>query len=172
MWLKCERDDQDCKQVALLLRLVCRQYKSNISSVKNYSHRWIAGSANQCTTNVLDHTASDQHKTTMSYSTSVLPRRRKVTSPTQIILWLHEVCRQFKCQSWCKLNLCCIMVKEDIAFKKYPALCKLDSYGLLALHRWIVVNEHPKRLIECSFLGTMMLWLHVNLVRHLHKNTA
>ena len=52
--------------MALLWCSVCRKYESKISSMKNYSKTWVAGSDNQQTSNILDHVASDQHKAAMS----------------------------------------------------------------------------------------------------------
>lgn len=35
--------------------------------MKNYSEAWVTGTTNQQTSSVLDHTASDQHKSAMSH---------------------------------------------------------------------------------------------------------
>ena len=43
----------------------CREFKSNICSIKNYSLSWVTRSENQRTSNVLDNVASDQHKAAM-----------------------------------------------------------------------------------------------------------
>ena len=66
-WLKYERDATNRDLVATLWCSVCRQYKDRLCSMKNYSDVWIKGLSNQCTSSVLDHVSSEQHKAAMSH---------------------------------------------------------------------------------------------------------
>ena len=53
--------------MALLWCSTCREFKSKICSMKNYSQAWVTGSENLRTSNMLDHMVSDQHKAAMSH---------------------------------------------------------------------------------------------------------
>jgi len=45
---------------------VCKQYESQIDSLKNFSRAWIEGSTNHKTSNIVDHATSEQHKAAMA----------------------------------------------------------------------------------------------------------
>ena len=66
-WLRCEVEKTDKNIVSKLFCLVCQKYKDRIQSVKHFSAAWITGSANQKTSNIIDHTKSEQHKQAMSH---------------------------------------------------------------------------------------------------------
>ena len=67
MWLKCDVDTPNKDYIAVLWCSICREYKSKICSMKNYSQAWITGSGNHRASNLLDHARSDQHVTAMSH---------------------------------------------------------------------------------------------------------
>ena len=64
-WLRCELERVK-RHMASLYCTISRLYENNLESLKNFSRVWIAGTANQKISNVLDHAASEVHKVAMS----------------------------------------------------------------------------------------------------------
>ena len=65
MWLHCDTAadlDKFLNIVESLWCGVCREYKTRIRGMKNFSKSWIDGSTNHKTSNILDHASSEQHK--------------------------------------------------------------------------------------------------------------
>ena len=65
-WLrsKVEKVPEHC--ISKLFCAVCQRYEDKICGMKHFSHAWITGSSNQKTSNIVDHTNSDQHKAAMA----------------------------------------------------------------------------------------------------------
>ena len=128
-WLKCDRDKQDKNLVALLWCSSCREYKSKICSMKNYSQAWITGSENQRTSNVLDHVASDQHRAAMSHlrTTQARASNEPVTSYAPIARSLLMLEESERVRMRRKFDLCYLMAKEGVAFEKCVALYELEA---------------------------------------------
>ena len=96
--------------------------------MKNYSATWANGSANQRTSNVLDHAGSDAHKAAMSrlYTAQARARNEDITTYAPIarsMLTLQEA-EQDRMRK--KFDLCYFLAKEGLAFEKFPALCDLE----------------------------------------------
>ena len=64
-WLRCELQE-DRRHVGSLRCDVCKKYKSNIESLRNFSIAWVTGSSNLKVSNVLEHAASEVHKVAMT----------------------------------------------------------------------------------------------------------
>lgn len=62
-WLNCDCHRGDVK---LLWCSVCRDHKSRICGMTNFSEAWITGSENHRSSNLIDHANSEQHKAAMS----------------------------------------------------------------------------------------------------------
>ena len=124
-WLRCNTDDKDKSLVDTLCCQVCRQHEEEITSMKNFSHVWIVGSTHHKTSNVLDHFTSEQHKAAM-----ILTRKasnKSVTSYSPIakaLLVMDEA--MLECMKK-KFDISYVIVKENLAFKNYPALYELKS---------------------------------------------
>ena len=67
VWLRAEMDAQDKSLVSTLWCVVCRKYESQICGQKNFSRAWIDGSTNHKTSNITDHSTSEQHKSAMMH---------------------------------------------------------------------------------------------------------
>jgi len=90
--LCCSMDHSDKSLMSTLWCEVCHKYERRIESKKNFSRAWITGSINHKTSNITDHTSSEQHKATMA-----LLRREQaknasepVTSYSTIARCLHN----------------------------------------------------------------------------------
>ena len=116
-------DKDDRNLVAVLWCSTCREYDSKICSMKNYSRAWVTGSENQRTSNVLDHVASDQHKTAMSRLRTAQARasNKPVTSYAPIARSLLILNEPERGRMRRKFDVCYLMAKEGIAFEKYVA---------------------------------------------------
>ena len=127
-WLQCDKDRDDRGLVSLLWCSACREFQDRICSLKNYSATWANGSANQRTSNVLDHAGLDAHKAVMSRLRTAKARARNedITTYAPIarsMLTLQEA-EQDRIRN--KFDLCYFLAKEGLAFKKFPALCDLE----------------------------------------------
>lgn len=128
-WLRCEKDKNDKSLVALLWCSVCRKYRDNIRSMKNFSNAWVSGSENHRTSNVLDHVACEQHQAAMSYLRvdQAKARNEPITSYTPIARALLMLDEAEKGRMRRKFDLCYLMAKEGLAFEKYVPLYELES---------------------------------------------
>jgi hypothetical protein len=64
-WLRCDAAKEDKTVVEMLWCKAYRKHEDKITSMKNFSKAWITGSSNQKTSNIVDHTMSEQHRAAM-----------------------------------------------------------------------------------------------------------
>ena len=117
-WLKC---DQHKDEVLSLWCSVCREYKSRICGMKNFSEAWITGSENQRSSNLLDHANSEQHKSAMSPHRTAQARssNQPITTFAPIARSLLNLGDSEKVRLRRKFDMCYMMAKEGLAFEKY-----------------------------------------------------
>ena len=115
---------------AKLFCLVCQKYEDRIQSVKHFSAAWITGSANQKTSNIIDHVKSEQHKQAMSCLRTDQARasNESITSYSTITRCLSVIDEQTKLKLNRKFELCYVMARESIPFMKYPSLHQLEIH--------------------------------------------
>lgn len=65
-WLWCDKDETDKSLVSTLWCEICQRYENRLKGMRNYSGAWISGSTNNKTSNVIDHSKSDQHTFSMA----------------------------------------------------------------------------------------------------------
>lgn len=128
-WLRCTPDPQDSSLVYMLTCSVCQKYESSICSLRNFSSAWITGSVNHRTSNFTDHAQSDQHKTAMMKLRTDQARAssESITSYSSIARCLLRMDETVKDQLRKKFDICYVMAKEKVAFRKYPALYALET---------------------------------------------
>ena len=73
-WLRCCKDQSNRSLVSTLFCDVCRLYEDKIEGMRNYSPVWVNGSANQKTSNIIDHAKSDQHAASLSYQRKAIAK--------------------------------------------------------------------------------------------------
>jgi len=117
-WLKCEIDKMDKNVVVFLYCSACREFQSKICSMKNYSSVWINGSDNQQTSNLLDHTTSEQHKRAMAELRTAQARASKtpVVQYAPIARALSMLSDVDRARMQNKFDVSYHMAKEGIAF--------------------------------------------------------
>ena len=128
-WLKCKTDPQDSSLVDVLLCSVCQKYDSSIKGTRNFSSTWIEGSMNHRTSSLNDHAKSDQHMTAMMKlrTEQAKTRNKSLTSYSSIARSLLVMDEAVKDRLRKKFEICYVMAKEKIAFRKYPALHALEA---------------------------------------------
>ena len=128
-WLKRKTDPQDSSLVDVLLCSVCQKYESSIRGTRNFSSTWIEGSVNHRTSSLNDHAKSDQHMTAMMKLRTEQARTRNesLTSYSSIARSLLVMDEAVKDRLWKKFDICYVMAKEKIAFRKYPTLHALEA---------------------------------------------
>ena len=60
-WLRCDLNTKGTHMVSLYFA-VCRKYKANILSLKNFRRDWLIGATNKRTSNLIDQATSDIHR--------------------------------------------------------------------------------------------------------------
>lgn len=128
-WLKCDTDKTDKSHVSLLWCSVCREYRDNICSMKNYSNVWVSGSDNHRTSNVLDHATSEQHKNAMGRlrTAQAKARNEPVVQYAPIARSLSMLSEVDRTRMRRKFDISFVMAREGIAFEKFLPLCELES---------------------------------------------
>ena len=124
-WLRCDVNEHDKSLVGLLWCAVCRRFEERIRGVKNFSNVWITGSNNHKCSNVLDHARSDQHKAAMT-RLRVEQSRAPASTYAPIARSLLTMDKTVQEKMKKKFDICFVMAKENMAFRKYPALHELE----------------------------------------------
>ena len=127
-WLCCDVDEGDKSLVGLLWCSVCRRFEERIRGVKNFSNVWITGSTNHKSSNVLDHARSEQHKAAMGRLRveQATAAKAPVTTYAPIARSLLTIDKTVQDKVKKKFDICFVMAKENMAFRKYPALHELE----------------------------------------------
>ena len=124
-WLKCDLDASDRSVVDTLWCQVCRKYEERLQGMKNYSTIWITGSTNHKTSNVIDHSNSDQHKAAMIQVRKAANEPIKMYSPlARCLLSMDETTKK---RMEKKFDIAYLLAKENLAFMKYPAVYQLEA---------------------------------------------
>ena len=130
-WLRADMDKEDRSTVSTLWCFVCRKYKERICGQKNFSKAWIDGSTNHKTSNLTDHTCSEQHKSSMA-----LFRKDQAKSKHDPITTYSPIARSVLSmpinpavteQIKKKFEISFVLAKEHIPFLKYPAIHDLEE---------------------------------------------
>ena len=127
-WLRCTTDENDPSLVSTLTCAICTRFQSVIRSSKNFSNVWIVGSTNHRTSNIVDHAKSDQHTMAMNRLRvdQAKGKQLSITTYSTIARSLLKMDQTVKDQMKKKFDICYAMAKENIAFRKYPALHELE----------------------------------------------
>ena len=64
-WLRCDINKECRDLVDVLWCDACRKHERSITGMKNFSRSWLEGSSNHKTSNIVDHSNSDQHRAAM-----------------------------------------------------------------------------------------------------------
>lgn len=123
-WLRYDVDKMNRTLVDTLWCEACRKNEERIIGMKNYSGVWIKGSTNHKTSSVVDHAKSDQHKAAMIHVRKASNQPIKTYSPIARSLLTMDETTQKRMER--KFDICYVMAKESMAFKKYPSLYSLE----------------------------------------------
>ena len=127
-WLRCDKQQ---KHVETLWCETCRRFEDKIRGTKNFSAAWIAGSTNQKLSNVLDHARSEQHKSSMSLLRveQAKATNTALTTYAPIARSLLSMDKSLEERMGKKFDICYVLSKENLAFRKYPAI-----FGFIITH--------------------------------------
>lgn len=125
-WLRCDKQQ---KHVETLWCATCRRFDDRIRATKNFSTAWITGSTNQKLSNVLDHARSEQHKSSMSLLRveQAKATNAALTTYAPIAKSLLSMDKSLEERMGKKFDICYVLAKENLAFRKYPVLHELES---------------------------------------------
>ena len=129
LWLRCDVSKDDKTVVEMLWCEACRKHEDRITGIKNLSKVWITGSNNQKTSNIVDHATSEQHCAAMVRVRANAARASKqpltTYSPIARSLLVMDEAVQGRMKR--KFDICYVMAKESLGFRKYPALHELEE---------------------------------------------
>ena len=96
--------------------------------MKNFSAAWISGSANHKLSNVSDHARSDQHKLSMSLlrADEAKAMKKPITTYAPIAKSILVMDRSLEEKMGKKFDICYVLAKENMAFRKYTAIHELE----------------------------------------------
>ena len=127
-WLRCDVDKSNRELVGLLWCDACRKHETELKGLKNFSRAWIEGSSNHKTSNIIDHATNDQHRAAMIRMRAVAAKatNQSITTYSPIACALLTMDRTVKERMIKKFDICFVMAKEGLAFRKYPSLHELE----------------------------------------------
>jgi len=127
-WLRCDKDSTS-SFVETLWCVVCRKYETSIQGMKNFSRSWIVGSTNQRISNITDHGKTEQHNAAMTRYRIEQAKSASVpiTTYSPIVRSLLTMDKSTLEKMERKFDICYLLVKEGMAFKKYSALYSLEE---------------------------------------------
>ena len=132
--------------ISKLFCAVCQRYEDKICGMKHFSRAWITGLSNQKTSNIVDHTKSDQHKAAMARFKvdQARSQNKPITSYSKFARCLSTLDKQNKVKLRRKFEICYRMAKESILFTKYPALHQLENYHGIELGNIYCIADSAK----------------------------
>ena len=128
-WLQCDRDRADRSLLSTLWCKVCREYESKIVGMRNFSSAWISGSSNHRTSNIVDHANSAQHQAAMNLMRTATAKahNQPIQSYAPVARALLTIDDAEKARMMKKFDVCYVLAREGIAFRKYPPICALEK---------------------------------------------
>ena len=148
-WLCCDKQQRYVKS---LWCETCRQFQDDrIHGTKNFSAAWITGSTNQKLSNVLNHACSNQHKLSMSLLRVEQAKgtNRPVTTYPSIAQSLLSMDRLLRERMGKKFDICYMLAKENLPFRKYPAIHELESCHGVDLGQSYAAKDSAKSFTHC-----------------------
>ena len=130
---------------------MCRRFQDKIRGTKNSSAAWITGSTNQKLSNILDHACSNQHKLSMSLLSvdQAKAMNHPVTAYAPIAQSLLSMDRSLRERMGKKFDICYMLAKENLPFRKYPAICELESRHGVDLGQSYATKDSAKSFMHC-----------------------
>ena len=129
-WLECETSGTTGKKtVEKLMCKVCIQFESKIARRRNYSDKWISGASSVRTSNIRDHSKSDQHAHAMTLLKQSQARSKGLDASTYapIAKALHQISESDKKTLRVKFDIAHFVATQRLPFPNYPALCQLEA---------------------------------------------
>ena len=129
-WLDCETSGVGAKKTVEKLKCkVCVQYQSSIEGRRNYSDKWISGANSVRTSNIRDHSRSDQHAHAMLLlrKSQAQARGLDATAYAPIAKALHQMSEGDRQTLGVKFDIAHFVAIQQLAFTNYPALCELEA---------------------------------------------
>ena len=115
VWLRCELE-RDNVHVAFLFCDVCKRYKDNIISMRNFQMTWITGTTNQKISVVMEHASSEVHKVAMGRFKSISAKSKGKSLFSVIGRSLTTLDATTQAQMRRKFDVRYMMAKENIPF--------------------------------------------------------
>ncbi len=130
IWLDCVKSGVGTKKSVVKLKCkVCVQFQAKIVGRRNYSDKWISGADSIRSSNIKDHSHSDQH----AHAMMLLKRDQakaeglEASSYAPIAKALHELSEDARITLRVKFDIAHFIATQKLAFTNYPVLCQLEE---------------------------------------------
>ena len=149
-WLQCDKDNTDYT-VTLLWCEVCRKYKDQIRTMRNFSSAWVNGSANQRNSNIVDHAKSEQHAAAMARMRTETGEAAGEEEKMVFVVENAALLASFSIMDETemerikrKFQICYMMAREGVPFQKYIPLHNLQELHGVDLGPSYKTDGHAK----------------------------
>lgn len=128
-WLRCDPDSDNKALVSCLWCELCRKFEHSVSGTRSFSRAWVVGSNNQRASNIIDHALSEQHRLAANKFREEQARssNQPITTYAPVAKGLLAIGKRELEKLGKKFDLCYVLAKENLAFRKYPALVSLEK---------------------------------------------
>ena len=142
-WLGCKTLLVSGKKIVdKLLCAICKQFKNSISSTRNFSYKWIDGADSIRTSNIKDHTQSQQHINAMQLFSREHAKEKSLSIHLPIIESLHTLSDEDREALRKKFDIAYFIAIEKLPLAKYPRLCELKKRHAVHLgHSYLNENS-------------------------------
>ena len=126
-WLRCDVDKANRKLVGLLWCEACQKHETELKGLKNFTRAWIEDPA---VTRLATSSTNDQHRAYMirMHAVAAKATNQSITTYSPIACALLTMDRTVKERIIKKFDICFVMAKEGLAFRKYPSLHELEAH--------------------------------------------
>ena len=129
-WLNCNAKFDGSEKVLTQLKcIVCEKFQARIAGGRNFSEHCITGASSIRTSNIHNHTHSDQHV----HAIALLQREQAVaqgqscSSYAPIAVALSVLQEDEKVRLQHKFDIAYFVAKEKMSFRKYPLIRELEA---------------------------------------------
>ena len=108
---------------------MCIQYQSSVKGRRNYSDKWVLGADSVRTSNIQDHSCSEQHAHAMLLliKSQAQAGGLDASAYAPIAKALHQVSESDRDTLRVKFDIAHFVSTQRLAFTNYPALCQLEA---------------------------------------------
>ena len=147
--IRCLRFVGDREYVTKLKCDVCRKFNDKLMTMRNYRSAFIEGTANVRASTFTDHAATEMHQRAMSLEAREKGASVMEYAPIARAMPDANLSEAAKVKIKKKMDIAYMIAKENLAFTKMEAICKLEERHGTALGSGYKNDHSCAMFIEC-----------------------